>query len=101
MIRTYWRKKANVSREIDTSEAVSPLGFPLTKCGVAANLPPVSSSSASPVWNAIPSAQAEGRREQGTYLDNLVGWKLSMLAVLVDLKLGVGGYTGLPSLKAL
>lgn len=50
--KTYCKKKANVSLDIGFSESPPP-EFPLTKCGVAASLPAVSSSRASPVWNAV------------------------------------------------
>jgi hypothetical protein len=59
---TYWRKKANVSLDTCSPDPVAP-ALPLTKCGVAASFPPVSNSSASPVWKAVSSASSGARRD--------------------------------------
>lgn len=58
-LKAHWRKKAKVS--LDTCRVSSDgIPVPLTKCGVAASLPPVSTSSASPVWKAVVVSELDG-----------------------------------------
>ena len=84
----YWRKKANVS--LDT---VSPPDDPETKCGVAASLPPVRSSRASPVWKARGLSSVGGmRRTQAVGRDGYFDCALGKLGRVpgIDIQSGYG-----------